>query len=159
MVEHDVRTQSVHHVIKALGGEPLEEGVRIAAATHTVDYLGTVQILFYHLVHGVDVILTITVDGNGNIAGAAVQRLHQTGQHGVLVAAVAALGNADIVLVLRGKILDQLPCLILGAVVHEQHPALFTHKALCGQRMDLFQKHGCCDGQHLLFVVAGDHDP
>ena len=88
-----------------------------------------------------------------------MQRLHQTGQHGVLVAAVSTLGDADVVLILRGKILDQLPCLVFGAVVHEQHPALFTHKALCGQRMDLFQKHGCCDGQHLLFVVAGDHDP
>ena len=38
-----LRAQSVHHMVKALGGEPLEEGVRIAAAAHTVDHLGTVQ--------------------------------------------------------------------------------------------------------------------
>ena len=41
VVEHDVRAQSVHHVVKTLGGEPLEEGVGIPAAAHAVHHLGT----------------------------------------------------------------------------------------------------------------------
>ena len=159
MVEHDIRAQSVHHMVEAFGSEPFEEAIGIAAAAHAVDHLCTVQILFYHLVHGVDVVLTVAVDGDGDIAGAAVQCLHQTGQHGVLMAAVTALGNADVVLVRGSKALNQLPCLIFGAVVHEQHPALLAHKALCGKAVDLFQKHGRCNGQHLLLVVAGNHDP
>ena len=80
-------------------------------------------------------------------------------QHGVLVAAVAALGNADIVLILRGKALDQFPCFVAGAIVDKEHPAFIADQPLCGQTVDLFQKHGCCNGQHLLLVVAGDHDP
>ena len=59
----------------------------------------------------VSVSYTHLVDGDGDVAAAL--GLHQPGQHGVLVAAVAALGDADIVLVLRGKILDQLPCCLL----------------------------------------------
>ena len=159
VVEHDICAQGVHHMIKALGGEPLEEGVSVPAAAHTVHHLGTVQILFHHLVHGVDIVLTVAVDGDGDIAAVAVQRLHQPRQHGVLVAAVAALGNADIVLVLCGKALDQFPRFVAGAIVDKEHPAFIADQPLCGQTVDLFQKHGCCNGQHLLLVVAGDHDP
>ncbi len=125
-------------MIEPLGGEPLEEGVGIPAAAHTVDHLGTVQIFLHHFVHGVDVILSVAVDGNGDIAAAAVQRLHQTGQHGVLVTPVPALGNADVMLVLSGKIADQLPGFVLGAVVDEQHPAFVADQALPGQTADLF---------------------
>ena len=146
-------------MIKALGGEPLEEGVGVPAAAHTVHHLGTVQILFHHLVHGVDVVLTVAVDGDGDVAAVAVQRLHQPRQHGVLVAAVAALGNADIVLILRGKALDQLPRFVAGAIVDEQHPALVADHAFFGEAGDLLQEHRRCNGQHLLLVVAGDHDP
>ena len=159
MIEHDIRAQGVHHMIKALGGEPLEEGVGVPAAAHAVHHLSTVQIFFHHLVHGVDIVLTIAVDGDGNIAAVAVQRLHQPRQHGVLVAAVAALGNADIVLVLCGKALDQFPRFVAGAIVDKEHPAFIADQPLCGQTVDLFQKHRCCNGQHLLLVVAGDHDP
>ena len=88
-----------------------------------------------------------------------MQRFHQARQYGVLVAAVAALRDADEVLILRGKALNELPGLVAGAVVYEQHPAFLAHKALCSEALDLFQKHGCRDGQHLLLVVAGDHDP
>ena len=107
----------------------------------------------------VDVVLTVAVDGDGDVAAVAVQRLHQPRQHGVLVAAVAALGNADIVLVLCGKALDQLPRFVAGAIVDKEHPAFIADQPLCGQTVDLFQKHGCCNGQYLLLVVAGNHDP
>ena len=72
-----------------------------------------------------------TVDGDGNIAAVAVQCLHQPRQHGVLVAAVAALGDADIVLVLCGKALDQLPRFVAGAIVDKEHPAFIADQPLC----------------------------
>ena len=159
MVEHDICAQRVHDVVEAFGGEALEEGVGVPAAAHAVHHLGTVQILAHHLVHGVDVILTIAVDGDGDVAGAAVQGFHQTGQHSVLVAAVAALGDADKMLILFSKLLDEVPRFVPGTIVHEQHPAFFAHKTLCGKAVDLIQKHGGSDGQHLLLVVTGDHDP
>ena len=45
VVEDDVCAQRVHHMVEALGGEPLEEGVGVPAAAHAVDYLGAVEIL------------------------------------------------------------------------------------------------------------------
>ena len=146
-------------MVEALGGEPLEEGVGVPAAAHAIDHLGPGEILPDHLVHGIDVVLTVAVDGDGNVAAAAVERLHQPGQHGVLVAAVAALGDADEVLVLSGKLLDEGPCGVAGAVVDKEHPALLADKARCGEVADLFQEQGGRDGQHLLLVVAGDDDP
>ncbi len=41
VIEHDIRTKGVHHMVKALGGEPLEEGIGVPAAAHAVDHLGT----------------------------------------------------------------------------------------------------------------------
>ena len=146
-------------MVEALGGEPLEEGVGVAAAAHAVYHLGTVQILLHHLIHGVDVILPVAVDGNGDIAAAAVQRLHQACQYGILVAAVAALRNADEVLVLLCKALNELPGLILGAVVDEQHPAPVAHKAAGGKVVDLLQEQRGRDGQHCFLIITGDHDP
>ena len=159
VVEYDVCAQRVHHMVEALGGEPLEEGVGVPAAAHAVDYLGAVQILFDHLVHGVDVVLTVAVDGDGDVAAAAVERLHQPGQHGVLVAAVPALGDADEVIILRGELLDEGPGGVAGAVVDEEHPALLADKARCGEVVYLFQEQGGCDGEYLFFIVAGNDDP
>ena len=156
MVEHDVRAQRVHQVVEALGGEPLEEGVGVAAAAHAVDHLGPVQILLDHLVHGVDVVLPVAVDGDGDVA---VAGLNQSGQHGVLVAAVPALRNADEMLVFLCKFADQLPSGVLGAVVDEEHPALVADHLFFRKGLDFLQEHRCRDGQDLLLVVAGDHDP
>ena len=158
VVEDDVGPQSVHQVVEPLGGEPLEEGVGVAAAAHTVDHLGTVQILLHHLVHGVDVVLPIAVDGDGDVAVVGF-RLHQPGQHGVLVAAVPALGDADEVFIFLCEPADELPGGIMGAVVDEEHPALVADKALFGQRLELLQKHRGRDGQDLFLVVTGDDDP
>ena len=68
-------------------------------------------------IHRVDVVLTVAVDGNGNVA--LVLGLHQTGENGVLMAAVAALADADIMRVLACKITDELPSAVFGAVVDE----------------------------------------
>ena len=158
MVEHDIRAKGIHQVVEALGSEPLEEGVGIPAAAHAVDHLGTVQIFLHHLVHGVDVILTIAVNGDGDVAVVGAG-LHQARQHGVLMAPVPALGNADEMRILLCKAADELPGLIAGAIVDEQHPALVADHAFFGEAGDLLQEHRRCNGQHLLLVVAGDHDP
>mgnify|MGYP000503182267 CR=1 FL=1 len=87
VVEHDIRAKGIHQVVEALGSEPLEEGVGVPAAAHAVNHLGTVQIFLHHLVHGVDVILTIAVNGDGDVAVVGAG-LHQARQHGVLLAPV-----------------------------------------------------------------------
>ena len=94
-----------------------------------------------------------------DVAAAAVERLHQSGQHGVLVAAVPALGDADEVIILRGELLDEGPGGVAGTVVDEEHPALLADKARCGEVVYLFQEQGGCDGEYLFFIVAGNDDP
>ena len=123
-------------MIKALGGEPLKEGIGVPAAAHAVDHLGTVQIFLHHLVHGVDVILTIAVNGDGDVAVVGAG-LHQARQHGVLMAPVPALGNADKMRILLCKAADELPGLVAGAIVDEQHPALVADHAFFGEAGDL----------------------
>ena len=75
VVEDDVGPQRVHQVVEALGGEPLEEGVGVPAAAHAVHHLRAVQILLHHLVHGVDVVLPVAVDGDGDVAAAGTPLL------------------------------------------------------------------------------------
>ena len=137
VVEDDVGPQGVHQVIESLGGKALEKCVCVPAAPHAVYHLGTLQILAHHFIHGVDVVLAVAVDGDGDIAAAAVQGFHQTGQHGVLVAAVPALRDPDEMLILFCKPGDELPCLIPGAVVDKQHPALVADQPCGGQVVNL----------------------
>ena len=158
VVEHDVRPQQVHQVVKPLGGKALEKGVGVPAAAHPVDHLGPGQVFADHLVHGVDVVLAVAVDGDGHVR-AVVPGLHQPGQHGGLVAPVAALADADVVLVLAGKLADQLPGGVPAAVVHKADPAFAAHQARRGQVLHLLQKLRRSDGQDFLLVVAGDDDP
>ena len=137
VVEDDVGPQGVHQVIESLGSKALEKCVCVPAAPHAVYHLGTLQILAHHFIHGVDVVLAVAVDGDGDIAAAAVQGFHQTGQHGVLVAAVPALRDPDEMLILFCKPGDELPCLIPGAVVDKEHPALVADQPCGGQVVNL----------------------
>ena len=158
VVEDDVRPQQVHQVIKALGGKALEKGVGVPAAAHPVDHLGPGKVFADHLVHGVDVVLPVAVDRDGHIHP-VLPRFHQPGQHGGLVAPVAALADADEMLVGFGKLADQPPGIVPAAVVDKADPAFFTDQAGGGQIAHLLQKQRRGDGQHLLLVVAGDDDP
>ena len=71
---------------------------------------------------------------------------------------VAALADTDIMGILTGKVADDLPRLITGTVIDEKDPAVRTDLAAGSQLFDLLQKHGCCHGKHLFFIVAGDND-
>ena len=143
-------------MVEALGGEPLEEGVGVPAAAHAVDYLGAVQILFDHLVHGVDVVLAVAVDGNGHVG--QVLGGHQARQQSVLMAAVAGKADAPVMLVRFSQASDDVPGLILGTVVDEQYAAFVRYLARCGKVFDFFQEHAAGQGQHGLFIVTGNHD-
>ena len=94
MVVDNFRPHLVHHFVKAFRRHPFEPGIGISAGADAVDDLAAVKILPDHLVHGIDVILPVTIDGDRNIA--VLLGLHETGQNGVLVSAVSALCNPDI---------------------------------------------------------------
>ena len=131
MVKHNLHAHGVQEPVEAFGGEAFEKSIGLSGGTHTVDNLVACVVLTHHLVHGVDVILSVAVDGNGDVT--AVKRFHQSGQHSVLVTAVAALGNAEVMLILFGQLCDQLPGSVPAAVVHEQNPAVFRDQAKVGK--------------------------
>ena len=72
-----------------------------------VHNITAVAVGVHHAVHCVDIVLPIAVDGNGDVATAL--GLHQARQYGVLVAAVAALADADIVCIAGRQLVDNFP--------------------------------------------------
>ena len=134
MIEYDLCAHGIHDMIKALGGKSFKEGVCFALGAHAVHDLGTLQVFVDHAIHRVDVVLTVAVNRNGNVA--LVLGLHQTGENGVLMAAVAALADADIMRVLACKITDELPSAVFGAVVDEADAALVTDFSGRGKAVD-----------------------
>ena len=154
MVIHHLGPHHGQELIEALGGGPLEEGIRLPAGTDAVDQLTAVMVGIHHGVHGVDVILPVAVDGDGDVA--LVLGLHQSGQDSVLVAPVAALADAQVMLVPAGQVTNNVPGFVLAAVVDEEDAAVLTDLAGGREGFDLIQEHGGGDGQHLLLVIAGD---
>lgn len=156
MVIDDLRAHHREELIEALRGEALEEGVRLAAGAHAVDDLAAVEVSVDHRVHRVYVVLPVAVNGDRDIA--FVLRLHEPGKNGVLVPAVAALADADIMLVRLRKLLDDVPRIILAAVVYEKHAAVGAYLARGGKGLELFEEHRRGDWENLLLIVAGNND-
>ena len=156
MVEHDLGAHRIQKLIEALRSKALEKRICLPLAADPVNDLISLQIPIYHFIHGVDIILAITVDGDRHITN--IFRLHQTSENGILMPTVAALADTDIMGILTGKVADDLPRLITGTVIDEKDPAVRTDLAAGSQLFDLLQKHGCCHGKHLFFIVAGDND-
>ena len=92
MVINHFRTHPVQEFVVALRSVALEECICIPAGTHTVNDVAPVEISVYHLIHGVQIILPVTVNTDGDVA--AVFRFHEPGQYRVLVAPVPALGDS-----------------------------------------------------------------
>ena len=154
MIVDHLGPHGVEQLVKALGGEALEKGVGVPLVAHAVHHLAVVVAVgIHHGVHGVDVILAVAVDGDGDVA--FVPRLHQPGQNGVLMAPVAALADAKIMGVAFGQIADNLPGAVFGTVVHKEHAAVRADFAGVRQIGDFFQEHFAGDGQDFLLVVAG----
>ena len=125
MVVNNLGPHGVQQLVETFCRKALEEGIRIALGTHAVhNFAAIVHIGIYHGVHGVDIVLTVAVNGDGDIA--LVLGFHQTGQHCVLVTAVAALADADVVLVALGQVADDGPGFVLGAIVDKQHAAVIA---------------------------------
>ena len=111
MVKDDLRAHGVEDFIEALRGKAFKKRVCLALAAHAVYDVAAVAVGVHHGVHRVDVVLPVAVDGNRNVAAAF--RLHQARQHGILVAAVAALADADVMLVTGGQFVDDFPGAVL----------------------------------------------
>ena len=92
MVIYAFNAEPGEKLIKALSGGSFEESIGIALCPNSVDYMASFVVGVHHLVHCVDIVLTVGVYGYGNIA--KVPCFHKTCQQSVLVAAVAALSYA-----------------------------------------------------------------
>ena len=99
--------------------------------------------------------------GNGITASDATLRAigEKAREHGILMSPVSGLGNAEVVLILCSKVRDDLPGEIFAAIIDKQNSRIFRNQSLPGKILNLLQKLRCSNGQHLLLVVAGNHDP
>ena len=62
MVVYGTATHFVHKLIEEKGTAALKEAVRVPVGAHAVDYVGTVIVGGNHIVHGIYVVLTVTVN-------------------------------------------------------------------------------------------------
>ena len=83
----------IQQFIETLCGKPFEKGICRSFTPHPINNLITCQILVHHLVHRIDIILPITIDGNGDIT--EILGFHQSCQHRILMSAISALGDAN----------------------------------------------------------------
>ena len=155
VIIHYFRSHTLQQPVKALRRESLEEGVLFARASHAVDYLGSLKVFVHHFVHRRDVVLTVAVDGYGNIA--QIPRFHKTGKQCALVSPVAALGNALEIFAFPGKSADDIPCGVGAAVVDKQYSAIGTDFVFRDEFFQFFEEELACDGQNLFLVIAWDN--
>ena len=153
MVEHDIHAQRLHHLVKALGREALEERVGLALAAHAVNDLIALVIIVHHLVNGVDIVLQVRVHRDNHIR--IVHSGQQARQQRVLMAAVAGEVHAGKHLrLLLVQLADNRPGVVAGAVVDKHHAAPAADFALVHQLMHLFAQALARLGQHLLLFIA-----
>ena len=127
MVEHHIHPQELHHFIKAFGSGAFEPGVGVPLVPHTVYHVAAFPELLYKLVQSVDVILEVGVHGDGGVAPG--HGAHQPAQQGVLMAPVVGQLDPFHPGVFPVKLGNQLPGLVLAAVVHKQDAACFADEA------------------------------
>ena len=122
MVENNLGPHPVHELIEALSGETLEEGVGVPLAAHAVDHLAAVQISIHHFIHGVDVVLAVTINGDGDVA--AVLGFHEACKDRILMSPIAALADAQIMGVRLGKVFNNIPGVVFRTVIYKEHTAI-----------------------------------
>ena len=152
MVIHDLRAHHRQEFIKALCGGALKKRIGLARGSDAVDDLAAVVIRPHHLVHRVYVVLTVAVYRDAYIAH--ILCLHETGEHGGLMTAVAALAYADEMLVAACKGAYYLPGVVAAAVVNEHDAAVVGNEPLRGKVLYLSEKLRRGYRQYLLLVVA-----
>ena len=157
MIVHDLRAHLIHQFIEALGSHTLEPGVRIPAGPDSVDDLAALPVLAHHLVHRIDIILAVTVNRDSNIA--VLLGFHEARENSILMSPVPALGDSQIVRILPGQRLYDLPGGVLRTVIDKKDPALLRDQAFPCKLCDFIQEHRSRDRQYRFLVIAGNDDP
>ena len=138
MVEHHVCAHHLHDLIKALGGELLEKGIRFPGIPHAVDHVISGIVLVHHLVNGIDIVLEVGIQGNCHVA--VILHCHQAAQQRILVSPVPGQAHALVNGILLVQRLDDLPGAVLRAVVDKDDAALLRDLLRRHQRLYFRQK-------------------
>lgn len=157
MVVNNFCAHGIQEFVERFCGEALEEGICISLGPYAVDDFRALQILIHHLIHRTDVVLSVAVDGNRDVAVSS--RLHHTGKNSILMASVAALADADVVRVFLGVLRYKVPCVVGGAVVDKKNPTLVADPVGVPKMRQFLEKKRRRDRQHLLLVVTGNDNP
>ena len=98
MVIHDLDIHSVQQFVIRLRCCSFEPGICIPVISDSVDDITAFMVLFHHLFHCMDIILTVTINGYRDIT--MIHRFHQPRQDSILMPPVPALRNPDVMPVL-----------------------------------------------------------
>ena len=157
VVIYHLRAQASEHLVVSLRRRPLKPRVRFSVGSDSIHDLAAVQVAVHHLIHGVQVILSVAVDGDRYIA--AVRSFHHAGNQRVLVSPVPALADPQEPGVLVRQAADYLPGAVLRSVIDKEDPAPGVYPPAPDEKLQFVKKHRRCDRQYLLLVIAWNYDP
>ena len=87
MIIYGVTAELVHQPVEEEGTVALEKAVRVSIRTYTIYNIGTIHICGNHIIHCLNIILTVTVNAYGNIS--MLFGFHKTGKECGLMAEIA----------------------------------------------------------------------
>ena len=122
MIVDCVTAKLVHKLVEEQGTAALEKTVRMPVRAHTVHDISPVFVGFYHVVHGVYVILAVAVNAYGNVS--LGPGFHETCEQSVLVTEVARQTEAAKVLIPFTQRGHNLPGAVGGTVVDKKYAAV-----------------------------------
>ena len=122
MVEHALHAHRLLHLVESLCREALHQGVSLTRHLHAIHDVVARVALVDHLLQRSQVVLQVSIDGHHGIGPFPCG--HHAGHDGVLMTYVTAQVDAFHETVLRVQLLNDFPCAVFRAVVHEHHHAV-----------------------------------
>ena len=127
MVEHDIRAKCAHRPVERLRRKALEEGIRRAVLSHTIDDIRPRRILFQHRIDRIDVILQICIEADRHIRMG--EHRHKPCEQCILMSLVVREVDPGKKGAPPCTVHDQLPCPVTAAVIDKGNPTAFIHHA------------------------------
>ena len=155
VVIHHVHSKHFHHFVKAARGGALEKAVGIPLVPDAVNDVAPFFEFGQEAVQGVDIVLQVRIQADRAVG--LLLRRHQAGEQSVLMPPVMRELEARAQRVFLAEAADQLPSLVLAAVIHQQKPAVFIRVPRGDEGLHLLGQAADRLGQYRLLIIAGNH--
>ncbi len=152
MIENNFRAEPFQAVIKTFRRNSFKSRIGLPFLPYSVYDLTAVIICVDHRVHGVDIILTVTVNADCNIR--IPLRLHKSCPKSILVPSVPGKCKSCKTGIRLRQFRDDLPCVVPGTIVYKQDFARLADLPVPDQGTYFFREHPARNGKHFFLIIA-----